>query len=447
VRRPPFLAVAAGLVTLACIIGPASQASAAGPTPTVLGLSPHSQEVTYTSNQINFSGQLLSDTDGQGQGLPGQQVTLTLRFDNQLGSVELGTVTTGTDGDFSLQATLPVPGFVLAQFAGNSAYAASSSTLSVFDLSPTFAEMPARVLVNPISPVPVYSDATVTGQVQMQLPDGSWIPSPYAPISIMGSGVATPPYANVNGDFAVSFYAVFGEEYAVLTNGNGFAWSGSASSAPLTIPLSVFATQLTSFAAPGSSLPDMTFSASPEYANSQGEWLPLAGAQVRLYYQALRSSQWILRGTGTSSAYGVTIRDVSGFLPGGSLASGTGVWEMRLVGSSTYLASVSNLLSVNVTVPVWINHAATKHSGGRSYLTGVLDDRRHSGPVAGQRIMLYWHGRRIATAQTNAAGEFSFAMSGRPYGSYQVRYSGGKLAGGGGRYVPATRGVSVTYRT
>jgi hypothetical protein len=450
VRTWPFLAAVAGFVTLAGVLGPADLASAAAPAKTVIGLSPCGGQVTYATRQISLTGQLSSDTDGQQHGLAGQQVTLTLWFDNDLGSLELGSATTGTDGDFSLPVTLPVPGAVFAQFAGNSTDAASTSHVCVFHRDPqTLAstDMPARILLNPISPVPAYSNATVTGQVQMQLPDGTWIPAPYTPISIAGSGDPTRPYTDANGDFAASLYVGSGgiEQQVQTSDTYGYAWSGGASTPPMVVPLSVFATQEIGFTALSSSLPDMTFTAYLEYANSQGVWQGLSAAHVQLYYQPLHSSQWILMGTSTSSFGRVNVRHVSGFLPGGKLATGTGVWQLRAVASSTYLASVSDL-SVSVTVPVWVNHTAIKRSAGRSYLTGVLDDRRHGGPVAGQNVMLYRRGHRVATTRTNSDGEFSFAMSGRPSGVYEVRYSGGRLAAGGGRYVPATRSISVTYR-
>jgi hypothetical protein len=425
--RRSTLAVAAGVAAIAGLAAPAGFASAAAaPVHTLISFSPASQEVTYATRQITIQGTLDSDSGGVVQGLPDEPVSLTLDVANYTVSLPLASVTTNSSGQFSLDTTVPVPGTVVAKFAGNTTYAATQRLSYVYRDPKTLAatDFPAKVVLAPVSPAPAYSTVTTTGQVLMKLPDGTWTPSPYAPLGVIGSGDTTPRYAaDSDGDFAVHFNVIPGLVQQVEAFGGGGGWSGSATSSPLTIPLSVYPTDIADpFAPQWSSVADMTFSATTQYQNSAGQWLGLAGVKVGLFYQALGSTRWIPKGAGTSSAGGaLTISHVSGFLPDGEVASAAGVWQLRIAASPRYLASVSSLVVVDVTVPVWLNGVVITHSEHRSYLTGVLDDRHLSGPVAGQEVRLYFHGRRVATARTNASGKFSFLMTGRPYGSYEIR--------------------------
>jgi hypothetical protein len=103
---------------------------------------------------------------------------------------------------------------------------------------------------------------------------------------------------------------------------------------------------------------------------------------------------------------------VSGYLPGGDLALSGGFWVLNVLGTSTDL-STSALAWVHVDVPVWINGVRIRHSGRRTFLTGVLDDHYGSGPVPGQRVTISWdRGRIKATVRTGGNGAFSFPLAG-----------------------------------
>jgi hypothetical protein len=229
--------------------------------------------------------------------------------------------------------------------------------------------------------------------------------------------------------------------------GPGAVWSGPAFSALLVVPLTVFPTQAQLYAPSIEDLRDMSFGGSVDYVNSQDQLLPLSGAAVSLCYQPMDSKTCIPRAAATTTADGsVTFSHVSGYLPGGKLALVSGIWYLNVAATATDLASDA-WLPEQVDVPVWLNDVRVTHSGRRSYLTGFLDEDDRSGPVVGQVVTIHWdHGRHKATARTGKNGEFSFKLTGRPRGVYEVTYSGGKMAGGA--FIPATTGehAYVTYK-
>jgi hypothetical protein len=336
----------------------------------------------------------------------------------------------------------------MASFAGTAAYGPSAAVSSVPNADAA-RPMPAKIVFGPVAPAPVYSRLTVSGQVLMQLPDGTWVPSPYAALQ-GGAGEdvgLSPDWASADGDFTVSFRVDPSVDVQLVTLAYDGSWSGDAVSAPLVVPLSVFPTQAQLAATrPIEDLRDMSFTGTVDYANSQDQMLPDAGAVVTLKYQPLASPTWIPVATATSNSAGdVTFGHVSGYLTGGRLALASGVWEISFPATATMLAGNSAFIGELVDEPVWLNDVQITHSGNRAYLTGVLDDDHRRGPVAGQRVTIAW-GHHKATAKTGANGEFSFLLTGRPAGIYVVSYAGHSMPGGA--FIPATPGehVRVRYR-
>jgi hypothetical protein len=447
--RTGLAVIGAALLTAAAPVA-AAHAESSALTGTRIVLSPATQSVSYSSPTVTIQGTLetLVPPGTTPQGLGGQQVSIALGVAGRTVTIPLTTATTNASGQFTATVTVPSPGTVEATFAGTSAYAAVTG----FSSLKAAATLPARFVFNPVQPSAVYAAVTATGQLQMQAPGGSWVPAPYAPVhAVQGTDISSlSGWTDANGDFTVTFQAnpAFPLQlWSPSPGGPGAVWSGPAFSALLVVPLTVFPTQAQLYAPSIEDLRDMSFGGSVDYVNSQDQLLPLSGAAVSLCYQPMDSKTCIPRAAATTTADGsVTFSHVSGYLPGGKLALVSGIWYLNVAATATDLASDA-WLPEQVDVPVWLNDVRVTHSGRRSYLTGFLDEDDRSGPVAGQVVTIHWdHGRHKATARTGKNGEFSFKLTGRPRGVYEVTYSGGKMAGGA--FIPATtrEHAYVTYK-
>jgi hypothetical protein len=436
--------LAAGGLLAAGALLPAQAASAAV-TLTQIVMTPNSQSVTYADSTVTVQGTL--ETRGTTpQPLAGQQVTLSLELGDGHVTVPLGTQTTGSSGQFSVTATAPAPGYIEASFAGTATYFRTYGVSHIVNADAA-SPMPAEIVFGSVPPTPVYSQLTVTGQVLMQLPDGTWVPSPYAGLLVVaGEDVVPSSGPNANGDFSVSFRVDPSVDLQLFTSAYDGSWSGDAASAPLIVPLSVFPTQAQLFATQSiEDLRHMSFTGTVDYVNSQDQALPDAGATVTLKYAPLASSTWLPVATATTNSAGEVNFHVSGYLPGGRLALASGVWEIFWPATTTKLAGNSAFTVEQVDEPVWLNDVRITHTGKRAYLTGTLDDNHRTGPVAGQLVTITW-GHHKATAKTGASGEFRFLLTGRPAGIYTVSYAGGPMPGGA--FIPAVRGehARVSYR-
>jgi hypothetical protein len=438
----------AGGATLIALAGPVATAHAdsSALTRTRVVLSPPIQSVSYPSPTVTIRGTLETFvTPGSTpELLSGEPVSVSLEFDGGDVSLPLGTATTNASGQFTVTATVPAPGEIEAAFAGDSSYAATSG----YGELEAGTALPARFVFNAVQPSPVYSTLTATGQLQMQTTGGSWVPAPYEALrAVQGSDVSgLSGWTDANGDFSATFQV--NPEFPLQLWTAGGTWSGPAFSTPLIVPLTTFPTEADLFTGPKTQdLRHMSFGGTVDYVNAQNQSQPLAGAATQLCYEPAFSTTCIPRATATSDASGnVTFSRVSGYLPGGKLALSSGTWYMNVQATPTYLASTGSNW-VWTYVPVWLNDVRVTHAGKRAYLTGVLDDDYRSGPVAGQRVTISWdRGRKKATARTGANGEFSFKLTGRPAGVYEVTYSGGTMTGGA--FIPAAAGehARVTYK-
>lgn len=96
-------------------------------------------------------------------------------------------------------------------------------------------------MLAPISPTPVYSNVLITGTLLMQLPDGSWVPSPLAPITYV-QGTNSSTVTDQSGRFTVFAGAYQGQPVTISTptpTQDTKWWSGAATTGPFHVPLTV----------------------------------------------------------------------------------------------------------------------------------------------------------------------------------------------------------------
>lgn len=414
---------------------------------TVVFPQPPFQQIDYSHRQVTIQGTLQTVVPaGQTpQGISGEPVQLTLEAAGGRFAVPLGQVTTDGSGHFSLTSALPVPGLVVPQFAGDSTYAPNSGrTMEYYRNVATLAatDFPAKITVDPITPTTLGSKIAITGEVTMQLPDGTWVPSPFEPVGY----TCGPGWTDINGRFSVPVTVSMPSQCVLNTvNGDSWGWSGPAISM-VTITLSVHPTAVHAFSATSSypqPIGNMGFAGDAEYQIEDGYWSSYPNAAAELFCQPAGSKKWLLVAKTTGPVYGVVSFDhISGYLPGGLL--GAGGWQLRLPAAPGYQASQSAVYYASVTVPTWLNNVAVKRTGHHALLTGVLDDHHRTGPIASQRVFLYrqasrhsgW--QRVAAVKTGATGKFSFTLTGRPSGRYRVTYLGARFAGSLGTYLTST---------
>jgi len=443
--------LAASIVTAAAT-APLAGAQAAATIGTHIVFSPPGQAVTYSDSQVTFQGTLeTAAPSGQSpQVLPGEPVQVTETVGRL--SLPIASVTTDANGQFTVSTTVPVPGGIAATFAGDATYRAGVGEFSAHR-SATAAVLPARISFGPVAPAPAYSTVTVTGQVTMQLPDGSWVPSPYAPLrSLSGAVFAGAGMADANGQFTETIEADPGNPLQMYASDDGDDWSGAAFSPDLVVPLTTFPTRVQPVTPSEVRVsPSTALYTQVQYQDDTGQWQPDPGATAQISYEPGRcSGPPIQAATAVSDSSGDLAFHVPGYLVRG--APDVGCWQVTVPSAGAYLASQSIWAAVSAEVPTWLNNTKLRWSGRRARLTGTLDDAPGAGPLAGRTITIYrevgriW--RRVGSVKTGPAGGFSFSLVGRPRSYYQARYAGGALPAGdaaGGRYL-AVSGKRIWYR-
>src|SRR5690348_2495316 len=126
-----------GAVALVSLIGSSSAAIAATPTSTEIVLTPI-RDIAYGDSTVTIHGTLETGPASGARPIAGEPVAL--RLQSSWSQTNLGTVTTDDDGSFSLTTTLPEPGSVVAEYAGDADYDRSSHAVRV-----TATHLPARV--------------------------------------------------------------------------------------------------------------------------------------------------------------------------------------------------------------------------------------------------------------------------------------------------------------
>jgi hypothetical protein len=434
VRLAGILAVAAVTVAAApAVVG----AQAATLTGTRIVFSPPGETVSYLDRQVTFAGTLETAVpSGQvAQVLPDEPVQVT--FDPGVRGIDLpiADVTTDANGQFTVTTTVPVPGLIVATFAGDASYRAGIGEASAH-VAPGAAALPARITFGPVAPAPAYSTVTVAGQVSMQLPDGTWVPSPYAPVEpIGGTDVSWQGLADADGQFTETFKAFPGSPLQMYTSAYGGDWSGDAFSPDLFVPLTTLPTQAQDVTPSEVSVTaNMTLNSVVQYMDDTGQWQPAPGATAQLAFQPGCSGGMVPAATAVGAATGLLTFHVPGYLVHG--APDVGCWQVRVPQQGAYLASRSDDVRVTADIPVSLNNVKLRWSRGRAWLSGTLDRAVGRTSLAHRLITVYLgRGRgwtRVGPAvRTGASGSFSFSLAGWPRGYYQARFAGSPFPGGG----------------
>jgi hypothetical protein len=429
-------------------------ASAATLTATMIKML-HAPLITYADRQTTFGGTLdtrASATD-PGQGIAGEPVDLTLATpDGTTVEADLGTVQTAADGSFSLTTTLPFPGTVFATFAGDTTYAATIGRT----LAQASAFLPTHVLLDPLATqVAPGTNFTISGQVQVQTPDGSWVAAPGSLVSLWkGIGSTNPHYADADGRFSFPVTASYPANWQIRVE-QGYSFAKSALSASVFVDLPPEQTKITSFAVKavdGAAQDGLAFSGHADVLVS-GQWKPYSGP-VQLYFQPKGSTTWTLFDTvGTDINGKVALTETIApylRLPAtdknqfDSLIAEDGSWQLRIPQTSGSQGRVGMLGSSSSAVPTatlrWktkFNGDTVKKSGQSRFLVGNLwepiwndgSSFGYIGMVPKQPIKLYYRYRTgkvwhyAGTTSTNGDGVFSIKLTGtKRY--YKVVYSG-----------------------
>jgi hypothetical protein len=425
IKMAPLARVSAAAIGLAALLGTmaaSTSRSAASPatilTPAQIVLS--ATPVTYPNQQVTLTGTL--ETAGQDpQGLSGQKVSVTFFYGPN--AEQVATLTTGSGGQFGWTQTVPVPGAFTAYFGGGSGYGPAGSEVWPVPTQ----QFPARIVLSPIAPVAYLSMTSVTGQLLMKLPDGSWVPSAYAKVALCSPNNYF--YTDANGNFSSAIQANPATDQCTLTTpGNAgsdrYQWSGSAAAVPVVVPLTAdptaFVNIMVSSPVPVSQL---SFGAHIVSLTATGSEPDYPGP-IQLQYQAPGTQTWRLISTSHQVHDWVSFA-VAGYLPGGGIAAGN--WRLVVIPlSANYLGISSTPYPVVVRVPTMLGARIRGHE-----LTGWLSYLAHAGPIGGASVMIEkltsgrW--RRVAMVRTSAGGTYAYRV-GRS-GTYRAVYGGAKLPG------------------
>ncbi len=427
-------ATAAGLTAIALLStaaagAPASSAADTVPTKIVLTVSPNT--VSYPDPEVTVTGTL--ETAGSDpQGVADQAVQLNYRFGPNLEF--LGTVTTSADGTFTWSQAIPVPGSFTAEFAGGDGYAPTGEQTWPQPAQ----QFPARILLSQSRPAAYLSNTAVNGELQMQLPGGAWVPSPYAEVAWSQSNPQScqpngahpafiTAYTDADGDFSLPIQANPGtDQCAIVTPGtNGeYEWSATAPPAPVLVPLIADPTEFVNVSAPSRApVSAITFSARVAYLTAS-DLEPDYTGPVELEFRAPDSGTWTLMAT-VKPAGGRANFKVSGYLKRGGIAAGN--WRLVIAPSSaSYLGSSTTSIPVHVTVPTRIS-ARTR----RRALSGMLRYLPHGRAIRGAAVAIekLSHGRwhAVAVIRTNSHGNYECRLRGP--GTYRAAFARSRLPG------------------
>ena len=441
---------AASSVTVALVAaaGLAGPASAATPQPTAVRFSTLRPTITYTDRQVTLQGGLTTS----GGGVANEPVTLT-EIPRGGPRTALGTVTTGPDGTFSLTTTLPTVGVIQAVFAGDEAYGPSNSAATAYP----GAYLPARVSLDPPPAVTTGSTLKFTGLVEMQTPDGAWIPAPNTLVYCTdGTWKGWSGYAGADGRFSLAFpaFGAAGEglRWGVTAVESRESFAADARSPLASVELSPGQTRITgaySGPQPATAQSGLSFTGHVDgLVDGQWQGNDVAQAYINLYFQPRGSTTWtwvdnLWREPATGNYH------LDAFSPyrwngtGYTLAEGS--WQVRVEPTSTnrWLPSSTPGMPVNVTVQTTVSGLGIQRSTHTRALVGTLNI--HTGPalptnlprgLPKQTVKVYYHAKGsttwhyLTTATTASNGAFRSSLTHRARGYYRIVFpSGGSYTG------------------
>ncbi|MDX6431684.1 MAG: hypothetical protein QOE54_4050 [Streptosporangiaceae bacterium] len=292
--------VVAGLSAGALVavpLGVGSMASAATLTQTAVRMLTPPTAISYSDRQTTITGTLVTTSSSGSQGLGGEPVVLTLfAGDRRTVIADLGSVTSAADGTFSLTTTVPGPGYVQATFAGDETYAAAVNRTVVRAGS----LLPSRVQLDPPpAMVDPNVDFTISGQVQEQTPDGSWVPANGAEVTLSPGNKGAIIGQDGRFSFTAQESAPANWTVSVVPITTSFAASARSPLEFVNVPPQQ--TRITSFTVHSNGVAQNGFTLTVHadvQANSQ--WKPYTG-RLNLYFQPKGSAGWQAFATDASS--------------------------------------------------------------------------------------------------------------------------------------------------
>lgn len=426
------------LVALATFDGTASAAAAVEPTG--LRFSTQPLTITYGDRLVTIKGALQSSAGG----VDNEPITLK---ESSRGGVhtDLGTVMTDPNGSFSLTTTLPGLGSIQATFAGDGTYGPSNVSTPV----EPGARLPARVSVDPLAPVTTGSTLRFTGMVEMQTPDGDWIPAPSTQVECTnGTWHGYGGLTDANGRFALALpefgTSNSGPQWGVATIEDRGSFAAGAQSTLAPVVLNPAPTRVTGFTAgpqPATVQNGLSFTGHADVmidGQWQGRWPAL-----NLYFQPRDSTTW----TQVTTAWfwsgpnpgDFHIDALSPYLWNGTsyyLAEGS--WQVRAEpGKNLWVPFSTDSKVVDVQVQTAISGLVIHRSGKSRTLAGALTI--HSGPVLPtnlpravpkKTVKLYYRvkggstWRYVTAVTTGSNGAFTYSLTHRHHGYYRVVFSG-----------------------
>lgn len=407
----------------------AGSSRAAAPVPTVMTLAP--VPVTYPALQATVSGTLLTQatSSSPARPVPDEQITI-LDGIGCLGPAQVvGTATTGPDGSFHATLTVPGAGTFWARFAGDASYAANGTSKNSAPI-----DMPTQITLDPLPPVvTAHSTLHVTGTVQVQTADGTWLPAPCAWVSVNGpKGNEVSTATGPDGTFAGSFAVTGSGPFRASTYAWTYGFEEDAASARQAPEVITAASRVAGFkpATPLIAQNGLTFAGQAQVAAPGSTAWSDSALPAQLWFRPAGTAAWTLWGT----TYFPNLAVFPGYLPNGKPAEGS--WQYRIAAAPQLLPSATAVLTIPVKVRTWINSTRLTTSRQHRFLSGTLNDHPASGPVADQAIRLYyrtpgsstWH--YLATTRTRANGTFTFTL-GTHRRWYRASYPGH------GYYLPA----------
>jgi hypothetical protein len=374
--------------------------------------------VTYGDLQTTIHGtlKLQSATPSERLPIPGKTIDLAFVKRDRT-KTKLGQVTTADDGTFSLTTTLPTLAYIDVTFPGDTAYAPYSGT---YGLKPAY--LPTRVTLDALpAKVTGQAWATATGSVQMQTPDGSWIPATDAQVIVSGQNSRGNGWTGADGRFSTGMWISGSGPFNAISEAQALSFAGRAHSADVLVDFSPGQTRITGFSTPTPAIAQngLTFTGRYEALinTSSGPWWSPGGGTIHLYFRAKGTTAWTDMGSQRNRSSSSTVSfSVPAYLPNGKLAEGS--WQMRSDPDPYELASSSSILTVDVRAKTWLKGVKLKRTGTLHFLDGILDRNPTSGPVPGQTIKLYFkyrggHYWNLArTAKTGTNGAFALKLTG-----------------------------------
>lgn len=399
-----------GLAVLAWSVGLASDVAAATRTETTIVMS-QIPNVTYGDMTVTIQGTLETYSPTVSERQPIANEPVDLQLETRWAKTDLSTVTTQPDGTFSLTTTLPTPGTVSARFGGDATYAGAFNGARV---SPV--QLQTRVTLNPLPVTAVaYSHLPVTGSVEMQTPDGQWIPAVGASVSMKDNGAWEQPVvrADSSGDFTINASVADPGPWVAAAVADGDSFVSSATSTGQTIDISPAPVGISGFAATYAGLPVRSVAAVQGLAFTATVTPYIGGQTADLYFQPRGTTTWSKVGSYPVQMFGtVTISGISGYLSTGHPREGS--WQLRTAATPRLQASASQVLPVEVYLLTSFRNLKIKKVGTSSYFQGQLYSE--AGPLAGQKVSLYYRSRtgtaehRVTTIMTKSGGAFSIKL-------------------------------------